>query len=109
MPELLVNMTLEVEIDNILSKPMNKLFYERSDGRPCGFVIHKMPQLVHNTWRPLIERLASDPFSILKETTAAIEKIQDLTLREVKLEQVGDIHTPPCTLSHTTYHTILSL
>ena len=94
IPELLVNMTLEVEIDNLLSKPMNKLFYERVEGRPCGFVIHKMPKVVHNKWRPQIERLVSDPLKVLKATATAIDRLPDDEQREVKKKQVGKVqHT----------------
>ena len=89
MPELLVNMTLEVEVDSILSKPMNKIFYEKTDGRPCGFVVHKLPKTVHEQWRPLIERIAADPLNELKSTAAAIAQIPDAALRDVKTKQVG--------------------
>ena len=88
MPELLVDMTLEVEIDALISKPMNALFYEVSEGRPCGFVLHKMPRRVHEVWRPLIERLASDPLSELSHTAVAIERLADPRLRELKTKQV---------------------
>ena len=89
IPELTVDMTLEVEIDEVLSKPMNALFYEKSEGRPCGFVVHKMPQMVHETWRSLIERLVSDPLSICTETAKAINNLADPRLRELKTAQVG--------------------
>ena len=95
IPELLVNMALEVEIDDLLSKPMNKLFYERVGGRPCGFVIHKMPKVVHDKWRPQIERLVADPLKVLKATAAAIDRLPDVEQREVKRKQVGNttVHT----------------
>ena len=90
MPELIVDMSLEVEIDDILSKPMNALFYEKQEGRPCGFVINKLPMLVHDTWRPLIERLEADPLSICTVTAAAISQLQDPRLRELKTKQVQE-------------------
>ena len=39
MPELVVDMCVEVEVDVILSKPMNAVFYQASESRPCGFVV----------------------------------------------------------------------
>lgn len=92
MPELIVDMTLEVEIDDILSKPMNALFYEKQEGRPCGFVISKLPLLVHDTWRPLMERLVADPLSISTATAAAIRQLRDPRLRELKTMQVCCTH-----------------
>ena len=90
MPQLLVNMTLEVEVDEVISKPMNTLFYERHGGFPPGYVIRKLPLLVaHGTWRPLIERLSSDdPLSIMTETVAVINGLSDARLRVLKTKQV---------------------
>ena len=88
MPQLLVNMTLEVEVDEVISKPMNALFYERQNGFPAGYVIRKLPLVAHAIWRPLIERLASDPLSIMTETAAVINGLSDARLRALKTKQV---------------------
>ena len=39
MPTLRVNMAVEIDVDDVLSRPMNSLFYKNVEGRPCGHAI----------------------------------------------------------------------
>lgn len=82
-------MVLEVENDDIIAKPMNALYYEESEGYPAGYVIRKLPERVHDTWRPLIERLAADPFSVVVKTDAVIASLVDPNLRVLKRKQAS--------------------
>lgn len=102
MPELMVDMCLEVEVDVLISQPMNAVFYQACEGRPCGFVVDELAEHVHDTWRPLIERLADNPLSELPHTAAAIRSLNDHELRTLKTKQVhAHMHiTGTCTDAH---------
>ena len=84
-----MDMSLEAEIDVLISKPMNAVFYQAREGRPCGFVVDELVKHVHGTWRPLMERLAANPLSELPHTAAAIRNIDNAELRVLKTKQVS--------------------
>lgn len=46
MPEFIVDASIEVDVDNTISKPMNKLFYKKRPGFPCG---HNIREVSHST------------------------------------------------------------
>lgn len=93
-PELVVYMMLEVECDDIVAKPFNIPYYKQKEGYPPGFCIRELVMYIHGTWRPLIERLATNPFSILRKT-AALKDALPPELRNLVDKQVMqfDTHT----------------
>ena len=105
MPELIVDMSLEVEIDVLISKPMNAVFYQAREGRPCGFVVDELVEHVHDTWRPLMERLEDNPLSEIPHTAAAIRNLDNADLQVLKTKQVSKHHgvtyyACDCTCTH---------
>ena len=90
MPGLRVYMAMDIDIDDLVLRPFNELFYEQCEGRPVGFSSHKMPERVHHVWRPLIERLARDPLSLCSSPAAELQSITDMQLRELIKKHVGE-------------------
>ena len=45
--DFMTHMTFEVELDEVLSKPMNALYYAEKPGYPSGFNIRELPAHVH--------------------------------------------------------------
>ena len=91
MPGLRVYMAMDIDIDDVVLRSFNELFYESCEGRPCGFVIHKVPERVHSAWRPLIERLVRDPFSLCTSAASELRAIRDPRLQELIKKQVSAI------------------
>ena len=89
-PEFFVDMEFEIINDDMLFKPMNAIYYDETNGYPAGFCIRTLPMRVHDTWRPLLERLSKDPLSIVKRGADAIDSLTDPQLRSLKRKQVQE-------------------
>ena len=81
-------MEFEIINDDMIFKPMNTIYYNETNGYPAGFCIHTLPMRVHDTWRPLLQRFATDPLSIVKRGAAAIDRLTDPQLRRLIRKQV---------------------
>lgn len=82
-------MAMDIDIDDVILRPFNELFYEKCEGRPVGFLSHKMPERVHKVWRPLIERLARDPLSLCSSADKELQALTDPRLRELIKKHVS--------------------
>ena len=89
MPGLRVDMCVAIDVDDVLLRPMNAIYFEACEGRPRGCVSHKLPMMIHGTWRPLMERLAKNPFPICKTTDAEIKSLRDRRVQMLKRKQVA--------------------
>ena len=51
---------------------MNIPYYKTKPGYPAGFTIRDLVRYVHDIWRPLIERLATNPLCVLTKTASTV-------------------------------------
>ena len=51
MPEFVVDASTEVDVDSTISKPMNRLFYKKKPGFPCGHNIREVNTHIHTRTR----------------------------------------------------------
>ena len=48
MPEFVVDASIEVDVDSTISRPMNRLFYKKRPGFPCGHNIREVSTHPHS-------------------------------------------------------------
>ena len=85
IPEVFVDMMVEVEMDDNVAMPMNAMYYE---GEPSGHCIRKQVIRIMEVWRPFFERFVSNPFQILVRSAVLVDKLPDPEKRVLKRKQV---------------------